>query len=64
MFQFTRKNIDSFSDDELLALYKKKGDINVAGMLFDRYVHLVYGVCLKYLKIVKTLLCRSLKRSL
>jgi RNA polymerase sigma-70 factor (ECF subfamily) len=50
MFQFARRNIDTSSDDELLVLYQLKGDIKVAGMLFDRYVHLVYGVCLKYLK--------------
>jgi RNA polymerase sigma-70 factor (ECF subfamily) len=50
MFQFARKNINQVSDDELLALYRKKGDITTVGILFDRHAHLVYGVCLKYLK--------------
>jgi RNA polymerase sigma-70 factor (ECF subfamily) len=50
MFQFARKSKDNLSDEELVSLYKQKGDIKVAGMLYDRYVHLVYGVCLKYLK--------------
>jgi RNA polymerase sigma-70 factor (ECF subfamily) len=50
MFRFSRKNIDNLSDEELLANYRQKGNIQVAGILFDRYVHLVFGVCLKYLK--------------
>jgi RNA polymerase sigma-70 factor (ECF subfamily) len=50
MFRFARKKIDDLSDEELLDRYQQKEDIQVAGILFDRYVHLVYGVCLKYLK--------------
>lgn len=38
------------SDDDLLALYKKEGSLEVAGELYNRYMPLVYGVCLKYLK--------------
>jgi len=38
------------SDDQLLSDFKKKGDIDILGLLFERYMHLVYGVCLKYLK--------------
>jgi RNA polymerase sigma-70 factor, ECF subfamily len=38
------------TDEELIEIFRKKNDLNVLGILFDRYVHLVYGVCLKYLK--------------
>ena len=38
------------SDDQLLSDFKEKGDIDILGLLFERYMHLVYGVCLKYLK--------------
>jgi RNA polymerase sigma factor (sigma-70 family) len=37
-------------DDVLLALYQKEGSLEVAGELYNRYMPLVYGVCLKYLK--------------
>lgn len=46
------KNIsrDSITDNDLLTLYKKDGDLSVLGELYQRYMDLVYGVCLKYLK--------------
>ena len=50
MFRFSAKNTDDLSDQELLSRYQKNGDIELVGMLYDRYAHLVYGVCLKYLK--------------
>jgi RNA polymerase sigma-70 factor (ECF subfamily) len=37
-------------DDELVARYKATGDVNVLSDLYQRYMELVYGVCLKYLK--------------
>ena len=37
-------------DHELVAEYKQTHDLNVVGELFQRYMDLVYGVCLKYLK--------------
>ena len=37
-------------DDELLGLYRDSGDIAYLGELYERYVHLIFGVCLKYLK--------------
>ncbi len=37
-------------DEELIALYARTGDIEILGELFEPYMHLVYGVCLKYLK--------------
>lgn len=38
------------SDDQLLDSFQQTGDIEVLGVLFERYMHLIYGVCLKYLK--------------
>ena len=46
------KNIahNSLTDKELVALYKESGDMAVLGELYQRYMELVYGVCLKYYK--------------
>lgn len=38
------------SDEALLAAYRKGGDVEALGRLYERYVELVYGVCLKYFK--------------
>ena len=37
------------SDAELLNLYLQKGDMAVLGQLYERYLEMVYGVCLKYM---------------
>jgi RNA polymerase sigma factor (sigma-70 family) len=46
------KNISSgkLSDTELVLAYKQSGDVNLVGTLYQGYMDLVYGVCLKYLK--------------
>ena len=46
------KNISSTnqSDTELVTIYRQSGDLKVLGELYQRYMELVYGVCLKYLK--------------
>ncbi|MFZ1264066.1 MAG: sigma-70 family RNA polymerase sigma factor [Chitinophagaceae bacterium] len=46
------KNIShsSLTDKELVVLYKESGDMAVLGELYQRYMELVYGVCLKYYK--------------
>jgi RNA polymerase sigma factor (sigma-70 family) len=46
------KNISSSSagDQELIALYKRSGDLKTLGELYQRYMELVFGVCLKYFK--------------
>jgi len=38
------------SDEELLKEFTSTGDLEVLGELYSGYMHLVYGVCLKYLK--------------
>lgn len=38
------------TDEELISLYKQSDDVEIVGILYDRYTALTYGVCLKYLK--------------
>jgi RNA polymerase sigma-70 factor (ECF subfamily) len=47
---FLRKKETKESDGELLKQFRKEGDTAVLGLLYERYMHLVYGVCLKYLE--------------
>jgi len=37
-------------DATVIARYRASGDTQYLGVLFDRYAHLVFGVCMKYLK--------------
>ncbi len=41
---------DDVADNELLVRYKNTRDINVLSVLFQRYMDLLFGICLKYLK--------------
>ncbi|MBK5271979.1 MAG: sigma-70 family RNA polymerase sigma factor [Bacteroidia bacterium] len=41
---------NSLDDKELIAQYKQSGDLAILGELYQRYMELVYGVCLKYFK--------------
>jgi RNA polymerase sigma-70 factor, ECF subfamily len=38
------------TDESLLLEFRETGDPEKLGLLYSRYMHLVYGVCLKYLK--------------
>ncbi|MGC4104230.1 RNA polymerase sigma factor [Ferruginibacter sp.] len=46
------KNIspDPTTDKELVAAFKQSGDTNYLSTLYQRYMDLVFGVCLKYFK--------------
>lgn len=46
------KNIhdNALPDKELVAQFQASGDLEVLATLFQRYMDLLYGVCLKYLK--------------
>ena len=46
----SKKNLKNKNDQHLLLDYLADGDLDVLGELFGRYMHLVYGVALKYLK--------------
>ncbi|MDB5133604.1 MAG: sigma-70 family polymerase sigma factor [Mucilaginibacter sp.] len=41
---------DNTDDEVQLHNYRESGDVSVLGVLFEKYVALIYGVCLKYLK--------------
>jgi RNA polymerase sigma-70 factor, ECF subfamily len=43
-------NSEDLSDSELVIRYREKHDLDILGVLYKRYMLLVYGVCLKYLK--------------
>jgi len=47
---FLRKRSKEENDEELLRRFREGGDIGDLGQLYERYMHLVYGVCLKYME--------------
>jgi len=47
---FIRKILSAEDDHVLVQLYRKEGNIDTLGELYNRYMELVYGVCLKYMK--------------
>lgn len=51
MLRFFRTHTpEHLSDEALLAAYVEQGDVNALGRLYERYMPMVYGVCLKILK--------------
>ncbi len=48
MLEISGKHPNS-SDEELLRLFDRNGSLDTLGELYSRYMHLVYGVSLKYL---------------
>ncbi|MEM6803133.1 MAG: sigma-70 family RNA polymerase sigma factor [Bacteroidota bacterium] len=50
MFFRRKRHIRELSDDELVQEYKKTGQADYVGELFERYTHMVFLVCMKYLK--------------
>ena len=41
---------EQWTDTELVQRYKQSADLQVLGLLYQRYMNLVYGVCLKYFR--------------
>ena len=50
MWLFKTEKIVNGSDKELILTYKATGNKQLVGILFERYAHLVYGVCYKYIR--------------
>lgn len=50
MFFRKKRHIKDLSDDELVQEYKETGQADYVGELFERYTHMVFLVCMKYLK--------------
>ena len=48
----TSRNGERLEQDDLslVAAYQQSGDLEVLGKLYNRYMHLVYGVCFNYFK--------------
>ena len=46
----TELDVKSISDEELIAIYKDTSENHILSELFERYTHLIFGVCMKYLK--------------
>lgn len=44
------QSLHTYSDEDLILLIHAEPDKQYAGELFKRYSHLVFGVCMKYLK--------------
>jgi RNA polymerase sigma-70 factor (ECF subfamily) len=44
-----RKKTEKLSDEDLLGEYRKSGDAEYFGVLYNRYIPLLYGLSLKYL---------------
>lgn len=44
------ENYKVLGDTELVQRFKESGELTILGELYNRYMTLVYGVCLKYLK--------------
>lgn len=40
----------SYTDNDLINTFLEKDDNNIVGVLYERYGHLVLGLCIKYLK--------------
>lgn len=50
MFSFRRSTYKNLDDSELIAKYKETQHREAFGIIYERYGHLVMGLCLKYLK--------------
>lgn len=50
LFKKTYRDRSESTDEELILSFCSSGDLDVLGILYSRYMHLVYGVCIKYLK--------------
>ncbi|MBX7093545.1 MAG: sigma-70 family RNA polymerase sigma factor [Flavobacteriales bacterium] len=47
---FRKKQITGESDEEIVKKYSSVGDPSLVGVLYERHAHLVFAVCMKYLK--------------
>lgn len=45
-----KKKESLLSDEQLLTSFRESGDNEIFGELYNRYIPLIYGVCLKYLQ--------------
>jgi RNA polymerase sigma factor (sigma-70 family) len=48
--QGTQKSLGNIPDELLVSQYLESGNKELIAELFERYIHLVYGICLNYLQ--------------
>lgn len=46
----SKNPLDEVSDELLIKEYGKSNDLRLIGILYERYTHLIYGLCMNYLK--------------
>ena len=49
-FKLNKEKTTEYTDEELLSQYRETGDTELFGKLYNRYIPLIYGLCLKYLQ--------------
>src|SRR5476651_1164674 len=49
-FLKSSKKPEDSGDERLLQEYRQTGNLALLATLYEKYMHLIYGVCLKYLK--------------
>lgn len=47
---FKKQELTPVQDEVLITQYRISGDVAIVGEIYKRYAHLVFGVCMKYLK--------------
>lgn len=50
LFKVPYRKLSDKTEESLIAEFTSSGDLDLLGELYSRYMHLVYGVCIKYLK--------------
>lgn len=45
----SQQSLSDMPDEKLVSVYLENGDKELIAVLFERYTHLVYGICLNYL---------------
>ncbi|PBQ33341.1 RNA polymerase subunit sigma-24 [Sphingobacteriaceae bacterium] len=50
LFLVFNDKYNNYSDNELINVFSESGDNKLVGILYQRYGHLVLGLCIKYLK--------------
>lgn len=49
-FIHTKSDTGKFNETEMLTEYRRKGDLQILGKLYEPYMALVFGLCMKYFK--------------
>lgn len=50
MLKITHRNRENIPDEVLVEQFRSSRDLEILGGLYERYMHLVFGLCLKYLQ--------------